>query len=144
MNKYVLDSSALLRYIDDEAGSDTVLRVFKEARDGQCRLLMSAVNWGEVIFVTAKAHGVDAARELAAHLRCMPFQVVPVEPSDAEGAALFRHNFKVPYADAFAGHLALREDAALITADFDFKSLPNIPIKLEFLPKKKAKGHCGI
>lgn len=44
----------------------------------------------------------------------------------------------MPHTDAFAGSLAFREKATLVTADFDFKSATRT-IKIEFLPDKKSK-----
>ena len=38
--------------------------------------------------------------------------------------------------DAFAGSLAVHENATLVTADYDFKSVPSGTIKIEFLPDK--------
>ena len=38
--------------------------------------------------------------------------------------------------DAFAGSLASHENATLVTADYDFKSVPSGTIKIEFLPAK--------
>jgi hypothetical protein len=56
---------------------------------------------------------------------------------------MFRENFKVPYADSFAGSLTLlysagqpKDQAVLVTADFDFKSVPKGTVKIEYLPKK--------
>jgi predicted nucleic acid-binding protein len=49
---------------------------------------------------------------------------------------VFKCDYKVPYADAYAGSLALRENATLVTADFDFKNVPAGSMKIEFLPAK--------
>jgi hypothetical protein len=61
--------------------------------------------------------------------------------SPLKAAAIFKYDFKVPYADAFAGALTLAHSASpqratLVTADFDFKSIPAGTIKIEFLPPK--------
>ncbi len=58
-----------------------------------------------------------------------------------EAAAIFKCDFKVPYADAFAGpltlaHSAPQRRATLVTADYDFKSIPAGTIRIEFLPPK--------
>jgi predicted nucleic acid-binding protein len=140
MSKYVLDASAVLRYLDREPGFETVKRLLKESLTGETEVLMSAVNWGEVVYVLMRAHPGEAGRELAGKLRSTPLQIVPADIPDSEGAAIFKQEFNVPYADAFAGNLALREAAVLVTADFDFKRVPNHVLKIEFLPEKKSKG----
>jgi predicted nucleic acid-binding protein len=60
----------------------------------------------------------------------------PADKDLAASAAIFKYDFKVPFVDAFAGSLALHEKATLVTADYDFKSVPSGTIKIEFLPAK--------
>src|ERR1019366_3548619 len=45
-------------------------------------------------------------------------------------------DFKVPFVDALAGSLALHENATLVTADYDFKSVPSGVIKVQVLPAR--------
>ena len=68
-------------------------------------------------------------------LRALPLTIVAANADQAEQAGVFKQDFKTPYADAFAGSLALREKATLVTADYDFKSAAHT-IKIEFLPNK--------
>ncbi len=59
---------------------------------------------------------------------------------EAEKAAAFKATFDIPYADSYAGRLALGDkDSVLVTADYDFKALPSDVIRLEFLPQKKGR-----
>ena len=62
----ILDASALLRFLDDEPGAERVQQLLSRARRGEVKLLMSAVNWGELIYAVARKTGADAARALAA------------------------------------------------------------------------------
>ena len=73
---------------------------------------------------------------LAANLAALPLTIIAAEKDLAEGAAVFKYDFKVPFVDAFAGSLTLHENATLVTADYDFKSVPSDTIKIEFLPAK--------
>jgi PIN domain nuclease of toxin-antitoxin system len=45
---YVLDSFALLAHFQEERDSLRVLELLEEAQQGNCRLLLSLVNLGEV------------------------------------------------------------------------------------------------
>lgn len=98
------------------------------------------MNWGEIVGALYKRAGELSARmsigNLAANLAALPVTIVAADKDLAEGAAIFKYNFKVPFVDAFAGSLALRESATLVTADYDFKSVPSRTIKIEFLPAK--------
>jgi PIN domain nuclease of toxin-antitoxin system len=138
MTTYVLDASAILRFSDKEAGFDRVRDLFIEAAQGKAELLLSAVNWGEIVGALYKrAGGLSAlTNNLAANLAALPLTVVPADKDLAASAAIFKYDFKVPFVDAFAGSLALHENATLVTADYDFKSVPSGTIKIEFLPAK--------
>ncbi len=134
MTSYVLDASALLRYLDREPGFGRIAQLLKRATRGEAKLLVSAVNWGEVVSVLYRVHGA-AGRLTASKLRALPLSIIAVDTDGADQAGVFKHNFKVPYADAFAGALALAERATLVTADFDFKAASRA-VKTEFLPAK--------
>jgi len=137
----VLDASALLRYTDKEPGYKRVAELLKQAAKGDVELLLSAVNWGEIVVALYRRLGMARARTIAGHLSALPLTVVPVDASHAEAAAIFKCDFKVPYADAFAGALTLarsvpQQQTTLVSADFDFKSVPAGTIRIEFLPSK--------
>lgn len=48
MVTYALDASAILRYLDGEAGAARVKQIIKEHLAGKCRVAVSAIHWGEV------------------------------------------------------------------------------------------------
>lgn len=142
MITYVLDASAILRFTDKEAGFDRVRDLFIQAARGDVDLLLSAVNWGEIVGALYKRVGGMPAStltnvgSLAANLAALPITVVAADKDLSESAAIFKYDFKVPFVDAFAGSLALRESATLITADYDFKNVPSGTMNIEFLPAK--------
>jgi PIN domain nuclease of toxin-antitoxin system len=148
MTTYVLDASALLRFTDKEAGYERVRALLKQAAKGEVELLISAVNWSEIVGALYKRSGVRQSAmarvsALAANLAALPISIVPVDKGMAEGAAMFKCDFKIPLADAFAGVLTLtrstgtrKPQATLLTADYDFKSVPAGTIPIEFLPTK--------
>ena len=133
--RYVLDASSLLRFLDDEAGAARIEDLLNQARLGKAELLISAVNWGEIVYVLARAHGPAQARHPVDSLRSLPLTIVGVSAAFAEQAAWFKDKFQVPYADAFAGALAQTEHIPLVTADYDFKAAATA-LRLELLPVK--------
>jgi PIN domain nuclease of toxin-antitoxin system len=138
MTTFVLDASAILRFSDKEAGFDRVRDLFIQAAQGKVDLLLSAVNWCEIVGALYKrAGGLSApANNMAANLAALPLTIVAADKDLSEAAATFKYDSKVPFVDAFAGSLALHENATLVTADYDFKSVPSGTIKIEFLPAK--------
>lgn len=133
----VLDASAFLRFLDDEPGAEYVQGLLSKARNHEANVEIAAVNWGEIIYIVARAQGFNASMDLASKAHTLPISIRPCGAVEATEAALFKEKFKIPYADAFAGSLAQREAAVLVTADFDFRSIPSDALKVEFLPTKK-------
>jgi PIN domain nuclease of toxin-antitoxin system len=136
MNKYVLDASAVLRLIDNEAGATQVETLFLEAYDYKSELFMNTVNWGEIVYSFMKrADGPIGQDPRFMKLAAYPIVSVPVTQNIAFWAASFKHQFKLPYVDALALGTAMEQHAALVTADVDFK--PASPTyTIQFLPKK--------
>lgn len=133
--KYVLDASAILRFLQKETGWADVAKILKQANAGGAELLISAVNWGEVLHVVLKSHGSKVMNETDSTLQMLPFNIVPVDSLIAKRAAEFRFQFKIPFADAFAGALAKDEQAILMTADHDLLAARG-KIKIHFLAAK--------
>ncbi len=133
---FVLDASAVLRYLDNEAGAARVEEIFVAARAGTAFVYISAVNWGEVAGKLASRRGRKTATEILPLILNFGLIVVPVDASRAERAGLLKVHYQMPYADAFGVELA--SDSAehvLVTADFDVKPAEN-DIRIEFLSKK--------
>lgn len=133
---YALDASAILRYLDGEAGGDRVSRILKELMRGDCHAVISAVQWGEIAGRVVKSHGQQKCHAVLSQLSAMGMEVVPVSAERAVKSAFIKAQKKIPYADAFGVELAASiPDSVLITADFDVKPAAH-EIKIEFLPKK--------
>jgi predicted nucleic acid-binding protein len=136
MVTYVLDASAVLRYLDDEAGADRVAAIIKSHLSGSCEVAISALHWGEVAGIVHKIHGKDAMDLALARLNVFGFQIVPANADRAVRAALVKLKKNIPYVDSFGVELAADlPDAVLVTADFDHKPAHR-EVKIEFLPVK--------
>jgi predicted nucleic acid-binding protein len=136
MVTYVLDASALLRYLDDEAGAERVEQIIKGYIAGKNHVAMSAVHWGEVAGVVWKRHGEARMRTALLRLSAFGIEVVPVTADRAVNSAVIKQQRKVPYADAFGVDLAGDSpEHVLVTADFDVKPAKQ-DVRIEFLPLK--------
>jgi len=133
---YVLDSSAVLRYLHGEAGDQRVEQIIGAHLAGDCDLLISAIHWGEIAGVTCKNHGLAAVDLVLGRLSSFGFKVVDASAQRAVQASLIKVKRKLPYADAFGVELASESpDHVLVTADFDLKAAAR-DVKIEFLPRK--------
>ena len=136
MVTYILDSSAILRYLDGEAGSDRVSEIIKSHLAGTSEAVISAVHWGEVAGRTCKKQGRKGMDLALSRLSAFGIQVVAVDGNRAVRAALIRLKRKLPYVDAFGVELTMYDpEHIFVTADFDFKPAA-ADVKIEFLPIK--------
>jgi predicted nucleic acid-binding protein len=133
---YVLDSSAVLRYLDGEAGSDRVSEIIKDHMAGTCEAVISSVHWGEIAGQVCKKRGRAALDMVLSRLAAFGIPVVPVDADRAVRAALLRLKTSIPYVDAFGVELAANsQHRTFVTADFDFKPASR-EVTVEFLPAK--------
>jgi len=136
MVTYVLDSSAILRYLDDEAGAARVAEIIKSHLAGRCVAIVSAVHWGEVAGITCKVHGKQAMEMVLSRLSAFGLQVVAADGDRAVRASLIKIKRNLPYVDAVGVELGAGSgEHVFVTADFDFKSVGR-DVKVEFLPAK--------
>lgn len=135
MSIYVLDSSALIRYIDNEPGAERMEEILKACALGRARVEISVIQWGEVAGNIRKRAG---AREEGRILSLLPseVQVVAVTGDGAIRAAALKVDRGMAYADAFALELAMESsNKVLVTADYGFKAVEEL-CRIEFLPAK--------
>ncbi len=135
MVTYALDASALLRFLDNEPGSDRVTEIIKAHLAGKSKAIVSALHWGEIAGVTCKIHGRIAMDLVLARLETFGLEIVPATAERAVRASLIKLNKGIPYVDAFGAELAGSADHVLVTADFDLKPAHK-DIKIQFLPAK--------
>jgi predicted nucleic acid-binding protein len=136
MVTYVLDSSAVLRYLDDEAGAARVAEIIKSHLAGRSEAVISALHWGEIAGITCKRHGTQAMELALSRLSAFGLQVVPADGDQAVRAAMIKLKRRIPYVDLFGiAFAAAAHDRVFVTADFDFKAA-NSDVKIEFLSSK--------
>ena len=119
----VLDTYSLLAYFEGEAGKETMIEVFRSARDSGRDLFLSAVNWGEIFYITLREEGRKRADEVAHLISTLPIQVIPADLGLAKQAAEFKAAKKMSYADCFAAALAKLKKAELVTGDKEFSQV---------------------
>lgn len=135
--RYVLDANALIGLFEDRAGTAAkVERLLQEAQRQNTPLLMSAVNWGEVLYIVWKLHGEEKAREAEATVADMPIAFAAIDFDRATRAAALKQKHSLGYADSFAAELAIERGAWLVTADREFVKLGKT-LSLYPLPRHK-------
>jgi predicted nucleic acid-binding protein len=129
---YLLDGYALLAYLNDEQGGKRVLEVLTLAKGRKCRLLMSWINLGEVLYITERARGMAAAQAVQALVESLPLEILEVSRDIILDAAHIKSRHALSYADAFAVASAIRENATVLTNDPEYKTVEDL-VKVEWL-----------
>jgi predicted nucleic acid-binding protein len=128
----VLDASALLAMFFGQPGMEQVRDLFHKAADADKPMLISAVNWAEVLYRMERKHGKEGWETARRFEHTMPLDVAPLDRDLAESAAHLKNEHDLGLADAFAAALAKSKKAELVTADTDFKPLEK-EIKINWL-----------
>ena len=119
----VLDSWALLCYLERESGFEKIIQAFEEAVNASRPLLMTVINWGEVYYQVTRRFGEDRAREIERLIDSFPIVLVDIDRDLTREAARLKATQKMAYADCFAAALAKQRKAALYTGDPEFRSV---------------------
>jgi predicted nucleic acid-binding protein len=133
---FVFDSSAVLRYQDDEAGAERVEAILEACSRGGDEICISAIQWGEIAAILRKRYGAQEQEIMLHRLMQLNLRIIQVNAECAVRAAAIRVDRKMAFADAFAVELALDSpEHVLITADYDFEAVEDL-VRVEFLPAK--------
>ena len=132
MTPHVLDSFALISYFHDEKPAREVQALLVESSEQDRPLLLSVVNWGEVVYVIEQRRGPEAADHAVGLMSRMHLEFVDVNQEQARLAASYKVRYQMSYADCFAAALAKLKKAELITGDKEFKEVEK-EIKIHWL-----------
>lgn len=122
MKEFVLDSWAVISWLQREPAAPAVEDLWIRAGGGDCALYISAINFGEVFYITARHRDARAAEHVATRLRTR-VQLLPVPDDLVLRAARIKIAHALSYADCFAAASALELDAPLVTGDPELRAL---------------------
>jgi predicted nucleic acid-binding protein len=132
---FILDTSALLTFIEDEPGADQVQAVLFEAAAGRSKLYACFVSLTEVQYITHQERGEIVAQQRLADLRKLQIQWVHSDDELCSAAAKLKAAHRMSFANSFVAATAQRFDATLIHKDPEFQALATI-LKQIMLPPK--------
>lgn len=119
----VLDSWAVMAYLEDEATAEKVADIIADAHEEKIPLLMTVVNAGEVWYILARETTVAEADGSIRQLRQLGIEFVDADWDLAHEAGGFKAKHKMSFADCFAAALARQRKAHLVTGDQEFKQV---------------------
>ena len=132
---YALDSSAILRLLDNEAGASEVRRILARMTAGNVGVLVCALHWGEVAGHLLRMKGAELQEQVLSRIAGLGIEIVPVSAERAWRAAMLQVELNIPYISAFGVELAEGTPCTFVTADYDVEPAAH-RVQIQFLPSK--------
>jgi ribonuclease VapC len=132
MKTTVLDSYAVITYLQRQPGYEEVSKIFEECVVKDRETFLCVVNWGEVITTALRTGGEQKARLAEDAMRALPIQIIDVNKDLTLQAAQFKANNRMSYADCFAAALAMKNKSELVTGNKEFKQVEKV-VKINWI-----------
>ncbi len=127
--RYVLDSFAVLAYLQAEPGAEQVRSILERTAAGESETAMALINLGEVLYTTERTRNLEAAQMVVALIDSLPVGQYAGTRALTLRAAHYKACHRMSYADCFAAALAVELGAHLVTGDPEFRSVEGeIPV----------------
>jgi len=131
--KKLLDSYALLAYLNREESFQKVQETLHEAQISERPLLMNEINVGETYYILYRKRDREKADFfLDTILVSLPIRVLPNSFEDVVSSARLKAQYPLSFADCFAASTARRENAIIMTGDPEFENLEHM-VEIEWL-----------
>ena len=125
-NRYVIDSYALIGYLENEHFADRIERLLKRARKGEVRLYLHTLHLGEVYYITLREQGTHLADLAYSRIKAFPLTFIDhINEELLLTAASMKAKFPISYADSFAAALAKIKNCVLLSGDPELRLLEN-------------------
>jgi ribonuclease VapC len=124
--KYLLDSYAVLAWIQDENGAQFVEDLLYRARENKDEVVLNIINLGEIYYRCARVMDIQSSQHLLDSMRLLPVRIMPCPNDLVLEAAEIKAQYPLAYADAFALASAVREKACIVTGDPEFKEVEHL------------------
>lgn len=125
----VLDSWAIMAYLEGEPAAEKIADVIADAHDDGVPLMMTVVNAGEVWYIVARRTTTAEADRTIKLIKDIGIKFIDADWPLTKIAAGFKVKGNVSYADCYAAALTKQTKSALLTGDTEFRQLNDeIPI----------------
>lgn len=133
--KILLDSFAMLAYLNKEVGFEAVREVMSVAQKSGDSVLMNEINAGEVYYILFRKRGLENSNYFVETiLASLPILMVPNSFEDVMAAAIIKAEHPLSFADCFAVGTARKNNAVILTGDPEFKKVEHL-VEIEWLEK---------
>ena len=123
---YVLDSYAVLAYLQAEPPGHQVKDLMTQASTGALHVYLSLINLGEVVYIVGRKLGDRTAKEIFHDMQRLPLVLAEVTIDRVLAAAHVKAHHAISYADAFVVALAQELEATVVTGDPEFRKVESL------------------
>jgi len=136
--KRLLDSFALLAYLNKEANFERVKLILSQAQKSGAFVLMNEINIGETYYILFRKRGAKQAEFfIDTILPGLPIAPVSNTFESVLEAARIKAEYPLSFSDCFAVSTARRENAIVLTGDSEFRNVEHI-VEIEWLDKQSG------
>ena len=122
-DKYVLDTCAMLAYLNNENGSALIEEMLKKAQKRDAVIFLKSMDLDEIYHIVLKEEGRDKALKTMVLVRNLPIESVGLDEQLLMAAGEIRVQFPLSLGDALVVAVAKAKGAKIVTGDRDFKSV---------------------
>ena len=120
---YILDTSALLTYIEDEEGSDDVEKILMEAEKENVTIFLAFISITEIFYITAREKGPSEALKRLELVNSLALQVKESDEELNISAGKLKAKHKISLADSYIAALSLNYNGIIVHKDPEFEEL---------------------
>ncbi len=129
---YILDSFAVLAFLEGEPSANRIQAILLAAQQERARVYFSVINLGEVLYITERERSLVIAQQALAAIEQLPLELLDASQTRVLAAAHIKANYPISYADAFVVAAAQELQATVVTGDPEFAKVTAI-IQVEWL-----------
>jgi len=139
MKKYVFDTSALLTYIENEEGIETVESLLMESLNEENKIFVSTVTIIEVFYISMQEQGRTVAEERLSLIETLPLIQESLMPNITKIIGEMKAVRSMSFADCCIAGLSKSKKAILVHKDPEFEQIEDEIKQLKLPYKKKVK-----
>ena len=139
MKEYVFDTSALLTYIENEEGIETVESLLMKALNEENKIFISTVTMIEVFYISMQEQGRTVAEERLSLIETLPLIQESLMPNITKTIGEMKAVKSMSFADCCIAGLSKSKKAILVHKDPEFEQVEDEIRQLKFPYKKKVK-----
>lgn len=122
-NLFLLDTSSLLTYIEDEEGSDIVNNLLIESENEQIIIFVSFISLVEIFYITIQEKGEEEAIERIKMIKSLAVEMIESNETFSLKAGRLKAQNKISFADAYIAATSIELGSILVHKDPEFEKI---------------------